>query len=126
MFPSVLSKEQTHAFIECVCLNESDNLKKIECELIEATNWQGVIYIVTYFVAIVLERKKKDGKDVVKIIDTLHSLPDTMFLSLLELDGDFIGFMLRHVNPETENIDSAVVELYQRWVEHDYSRDLRL
>lgn len=126
MFPKVLNKEETHAFIECVLLNDHANIKKIEGALGEANTWQSYLHIVTYFVAMVLERKKKDGQNVEEIITRLHSLTDKMAINICELDSDFIAFMLRHISPENDDIETAIVDLHQRWIDHDYSRDLRL
>jgi hypothetical protein len=126
MFASVLSKEQTHAFIECKCLDDTKNLRQIECELSSSLCWEESIYIIAYFAAIVIERKKKDGKDVKRIIQELYSMPEHMFLQLLPLDADFIDFMLKHVNPETDTVECTLIEMYQRLIEYDYSRTLRM
>jgi hypothetical protein len=126
MFSTVFNKELTHAFIECTCLNENANLKKIENELNDSKSWQRNLHVVAYFIAIVLEKKKKEGKNVEQAITDLYSLPDNMFLKVQELDSSFIDFMLRHVNPEIDNLESAIVQLHERWIDHDYSRNIRL
>jgi len=126
MIASVLSKKQTHAFVECKCLNDYTRKKDIENELSSSTDWQSSINIIMYFFAIVLEKKRKEGVNVSKLIDDFYNLQDEVFLETHAIDSDFVEFMLKHVNPNKNNLEDTFIEMYKRWIEYDYTRTLRM
>lgn len=120
-----LSKDELRQLLDLKAENlaiENDELR-IRIEL--ADNWQDEVGAHTYLFSQILERRVKDGHDCARLIQKLYALPEVMSIFIQELDSDFVEYMLANIRDRNLSLEEELVELQNRFREHDYGRTLR-
>ena len=72
-----------------------------------------------------LLRRKKSGEDALKLLDALYALDTTMWITIQEMDSEFVSFMLRNLSDSSIDLEEQLGTLQSRLMSFDYDSSLR-
>lgn len=99
--------------------------EEIKTQVESAKDWHDQLICLSYFLSIILERKKEDGEDCQKVIDEIYKLPEALFLSIQEFNSDFVRYMLSHTRNNSLSLEEDLVLLQNDLAERLYDKAIR-
>lgn len=119
-----LSKNELLNFIDHI-INKTEINEETRTQVESAKNWHDQLICLSYFLSIILERKKQDGEDCQKIIDEIYQQPEELFLSIQEFDSDFVHYIIRHTRNRSLSLEDDLILLQNDLAEHLYDKAIR-
>lgn len=89
-----------------------------------ARRWETQLICLTYLLAHVIEAELKRGWSVdqaTKLVQRLYELQDSIWLTMQEMDSEFIRFMFRHVRYKEQTLEECLMEIQSKLSNRDYA-----
>lgn len=89
-----------------------------------ARRWETQLTCLTYLLAHVIEAELKRGwstDQAIKLVQRLYELQDSIWLTMQELDSDFISFMFRHIRSKEQTLEDCLLEIQLKLSNRDYA-----
>ena len=91
-----------------------------------AENWYDELGCLSYLLAQIFERKLYTINKCSAFIDLVYKIPEEMFLTIHEIDLDFISLMLRSIRNNQNSLEEDLLEFQIELMNYDWTRKLRL
>ena len=86
-------------------------------------NWEISVHIISYFFTIVLSGMKKRGDYKSELIEILYQKKEEMYITIQDLDGYFVEYMMRNVN-EYESMEEMLVQIELGYSQRNYTKSI--
>ena len=120
-----LNKQELQQFLEKVVDEKPITDPELDARVSLATIWQEQLGVLSYMVSHLLLRRKKSGEDALKLLDALYALDTTMWITIQEMDSEFVSFMLRNLSDSSIDLEEQLGTLQSRLMSFDYDSSLR-
>lgn len=101
----------------------SSEVNEIEYLVQCSINWEVELVYITYFLSHILEANLKLGTSHAAIlaqVDKLYGLREAMWLSIQEMDVEFVRFLFRRVRDRRESLETCLIITQTRLSEREY------
>lgn len=122
MFNHCLTRDQLSAliFVKFLDTETEKNSEMLVNLLAESEYWQVHLHCMNYHLSMVLERLYKDGVDPNLILDSIYSLPDSMWFSIHEHDGMFIDYLFRNIRQKELPLEEDLLNIQYNQINYIY------
>lgn len=94
-----------------------------------AADWQDGLHCMGYFLAQVLERRKKRDSNFCAVsqeyIDQVYDLQNSMYFIVQEFDSEYIDLLLHSLRSASMSLEEELISKQDLYVSHEYASTFR-